>query len=493
MNQNVFAFIGRRAATLAALSFLAPVGLFAQTFETVYGPPTTVEQGARRVKPVEFCPDEGFIAVGTTASAASPYDAYLVRTRPDGSTVWELSYDIGPGGNDRGNALAEARDGSGFILVGTTRASATAPDHVFLVKVGCDGSVVWAQTYLSGGTEAGLDVVEAQSGDRAFGTRRGDLLVAGFASNAAGNRDGLLFRARGVDGSLIWNHRYDYNGATEVFRGLTEGRGTSGSPTGDVVAAGVFFAPGVPTARGYVVRADGNTGLIGPAPQNAVIYGTADPQSFESVVELRNLAGVAPFLVMAGATSSPGQASDVLLTRTGIDPFALVTSRRIGDVATAPLGEEAALDLHEVTNPLSLASPGQLALTGRAGRPGTAAADAFLLIADPGSLKPAAPGRLFGDHADRRDWGVSVSDHRRGFVIAGFSDSDFEGVGDRRDLYLIGTDDGGKTDCVKEWEPPSEEQDPSVRRVFPQTVRFLDPVRRDVKVERLDSPFPACR
>jgi hypothetical protein len=471
---------------------LAAAGASAQTFETVFGPPGTVEQGARRVKPVEVCPDEGFIAVGTTTGASSPSDVYVVRTKSDGNPMWELHYDIGPGGNDRGQALAEARDGSGFIIVGTSRRSATARDHVFLLKIRCDGSPSWAQTYESNTTEAGFDVVEARSGNAAFGTQKGDILVAGYAANPLGNRDALLFRARS-DGTLIWNHRYDYNNAHELFRALTETSPIAGaSPTGDVVAVGLFAAPTGALSMAYAVRVSGDTGLIGAAPQNAVVYQTPDSQSFESVVELRASA-LSGNLVMTGTTRNSASGTDILLTRTGPDPLAFSNSERIGDPVGGPYGEEAALDLHEVTNPLTIAGPGQLALTGRVGRSGTPEADAFLLVADPGSLEPAAIGRLFGDHGPGRDIGVSVHDHSKGFVISGLSDSDFEGVGDPRDLYLIGADDSGKTDCVLDWEPRFDRINADPQRVFPEAIRFLDPVRRDVKVERHDSPFPACR
>src|SRR5688500_5133604 len=71
------------AATVIAA--LAAGSAAAQPFEYVFGEKSTVETGARRVKPVEVCPDGGFIAVGTTANSPAPNDAYLVRTKEDGT------------------------------------------------------------------------------------------------------------------------------------------------------------------------------------------------------------------------------------------------------------------------------------------------------------------------------------------------------------------------------------------------------------------------
>lgn len=463
----------------------------AQPFEYVFGEKSTVETGARRVKPVEVCPDGGFIAVGTTGNSPAPDDAYLVRTKDDGTPIWEVRYDIGPGGIDHGQALAEASDGSGFIVLGTTRKnSAGSPTHAYLLKVKCNGGPVWAQVYESGSQESGFDLVEAQTGDPQFGTRRGDLLVAGAARNPAGHWDALLFRTRS-DGTMIWNWRYDNNSAAEMFRGLTEARPTGGGGTGDVVASGLALNAGASRIMGYTIRVNGNTGLVGASPQHAVVYPSADHLIFESVVELHHSA-FAGQLVVTGVTTGATTSTDAVLVKTKADPLGLLGAMRIGDSASDPLGAEWAFDLHEVSNVLTIARPGDLALTGRAAAPAGTDAEAFLLIADPDSLKPLTLGRLYGDHDDRRDWGVSVSDHPRGFIISGTSESDFQHVSDPSDLYLIGADDAGKTNCVREWEPRYDEIHPDPVRILPRRERFLDPVRVDVKAERKDTAFPNC-
>jgi hypothetical protein len=478
------------AATLAA-GLLAAGPASAQPFEYVFGEKSTVETGARRVKPVEVCPDGGFIAVGTTANSPAPNDAYLVRTKADGTPIWEVRYDIGPGNIDHGQALAEASDGSGFIVLGTTQKASGSPTHAYLLKVKCNGGPVWAQVYESGSQESGFDLVEAQTGDPLFGTRRGDLLVAGAARNPAGHWDAMLFRTR-ANGTMIWNWRYDNNSAAEILRGLTEAKPTGGGGTGDVVASGYALNAGAALIMGYTMRVNGNTGLVGPVPQHAVVYPSADHLLFESVVELRNSA-FAGELVVTGVTTGATTSLDAVLVKTKADPVSLLGAMRIGDSATDPLGAEWAYDLHEVSNPLTIARPGDLALTGRAGAPSGSEVEAFLLVADPASLKPYPfAGRLYGDHVGKRDWGVSVSDHKRGFIISGVSESDFQGVSDPSDLYLIGADDAGKTNCVKEWEPRYDEIHPDPVRILPTRAAFLDPVRVEVKAERQDTAYPNC-
>src|SRR5262249_32471713 len=195
-------------------------------------------------------------------------------------------------------------------------------------------------------------------------------------------RDGMLMRTRS-DGTLIWNQRYNTGNTHEFFRALTETTSPTGAGTGDVVGVGVF-AVGT-TLKGYAVRVNGNTGLIGAAPQGATIHGGRNADGFESVVELHS-PGFLGNLVMVGETRSAATASDIWAVRTGPSPAALLAQRRIGVGASAALGEEVALDVIEVTNPLAIAAPGQLALTGHAGQLGTTADDALLLIVDQPSL-----------------------------------------------------------------------------------------------------------
>jgi hypothetical protein len=464
----------------------------AQPFEFVYGGPTASEQGNRRVTPVRACPGGGFITVGSTTDPAAPQNVYVVRVRDDGSPMWELAYDVGPLGNDRGQALAEARDGSGFVIAGATNLNIGTGDDVLLMKIRCDGGPMWAFAYHSPLSEGGFDIVEARTGDPAFGTRPGDLLVAGYAFNPAGGVDALLFRTR-ANGALLWNNRYDFAGSFEFFRGLTEARATGGTSTGDVVGAGTLALPGG-TPNGYAIRVSGNTGLITAAPHNAAIFGGRDAEGFDSVVELR-VPPLSGSLVLAGSLRSPAVATDIYLARTTPDPSVAVTQRIIGEPAAGVLGEEAAFDIREVLNPLALAPQGSLALTGRAGPAAGTGADAFLLVADPSSLKPFPNrGRLYGDHAAGFEWGFSLSDHARGFILAGFSNSNFEGLvpADPRDLYLVGTDDMGHTGCDLPWDPPHTDVPLPVERISPRAVPFLQQVARPVRVDRMDTAFRNC-
>src|SRR5262249_7313767 len=181
----------------------------------------------RHVIPVTACSDGlgGLVTAGTSRPGTAGSDVYVVRTRPDGHRLWELTYDIaGVGGSDTGESITELRDGSGFATTGSTTLATTNPD-VLLMTIRCDGGRVWATHSVSPATrESGLDVVEARSGNAGAGTAAGDLLVAGFTINPAnGTTDGLLIRTR-ANGTLIWNPPYAPLPHTHVFPPLPQPR-----------------------------------------------------------------------------------------------------------------------------------------------------------------------------------------------------------------------------------------------------------------------------
>jgi hypothetical protein len=480
---------GRRLVLglLAAGATLAGPRVFGQPFESVFGP-DLLDEGARRVTPVRYCPGGGLVAAGTTGRDDGGTDVYAVRTMTDGTAIWERRYDTGLGGFERGQALAEARDGSGFVIAGSARYESGLED-VLLLKVGCDGEPVWAKTYGSPEADLGLDVVEAQWGTPAAGTRPGDILVAGVTISGGRSYDGLILRTA-ADGSLIWDRSYGWSYADEIFRAVTETLPRGGATTGDVVAAGDFSMPDL-LRDAYAMRVNGDDGLLGAPPQGgAVLRGG----TFESVAELRNpSAGLVGSLVFTGSTTAAGSPPDIFLVRTGASPSAVLAARRIGDGAGDGAGEQVALDVREVRYALASARPGQLALTGRAVAPGSTGTDAFLLVADASTLEPTGFGQLFGDHADKADWGVSVADHPSGFVVAGLSASGFDGTADPKDLYLVGTDGSGKTTCSTSWSPSKYEMTVPASRVVPRPEELLVEVSRKVGTERPTTGVQYCR
>ena len=463
----------------------------AQIFEMSYGLPALTEQANRGVTQVHLCPGGGTISVGTNMPPAAPAVSrvYVVRTNPVGGPIWERMYDVLPGGGgETGESLVELRDGTGFVIAGGTR-SVAAPRNAFLMKIRCDGLVDWVQTYHSPNDEVALDVIQARSGDLAFGTRPGDLLVSGFSTVPGLGQSALLFRTT-VTGGLIWNRRYDIS-ARAAFNGLTEARPLAGTSTGDVVAAG-FITNAALGERGYVARVSGNNGLFLGAPHCAAAYAGIGRARFESVVS--QSVAAAGSLVFAGSTSSAASpATDVFLVRTTLNPCMPIVQRRIGDNPVGAVANEIAFDMQEVMTPLGIAPAGALALTGSVTNPAVAGSDAFLLVTNPINLTPlAGSGRRYGNHLSGFEAGHSLFTLPNGFLIAGRTTTDFSGGVDPGDLYLVRADTNGKTNCAAGWNPPLLNGGGVPAIVNPQPIPFLQQVTAPFATGVLATPVNAC-
>lgn len=422
------------------------VSSHAGAFELVYGAVPESDSGARGVTPVQFCPGGGFVSAGTRQAGAAS-DVYVVRTTLAGFTIFERRYDVVPGSTDRGTSIVELRNGSGFVVVGTS-ASPGGTDDVLLIRTDCSGNPLFTLTYGSPLRDSASDVIEATSGNPAFGTAAGDLIISGTTTHPAGtNTDALLMRVRS-NGALIWNRRYDVNSVNEGFASLTEARPSLASPTGDIVAVG-HWRNGAAPDQGYVTRVSGDTGAIGGGNTCAAIYGGPDTDRFTSVVESR-VGPTGGQLLLSGSSFSAAQANDIYVVRAQPNPCFSIGQRRIGAVAATPLGDESPADMKQLSAATGVGPAGALVLTGSVGKSGTNAFDALLLSVDVTTLIPIT-GRRYGDNAARRDQGLSLSQVPAavgpGFVISGVSESDPAAVGDPRDLYLVRTDVNGNTSC----------------------------------------------
>ncbi len=488
-----------RAAGLLSLA-LAAAPLTSAQSEFVYGPTASSDQGSRRVSAVSAACGGGFVSVGTsTAGGSTNSNVYVVRTTAAGAPIWELQYDIGPGSVDRGESIAVLAGGTGFVVAGSTQTATTAPADAFMLRLTCGGAIVWLNLYTTPNlAEGAFDLIEAQSGDAAFGTAAGDLVAAGFATNPAGSSDAMIFRVRS-NGALLWSRRYDVGGAREQFRALTEARAIAPALTGDIVAVGSFNNGAAATQeQGYVARVNGNNGLIGAAPQCAAHYGNANAQRFEAVTDLRFTSTLPSQLVLGGISNSAATSNDLYLVRTQPNPCLPLQQRTMGDPAIGPLGDEYLFGLREIGVVMpapNIAPLGGLALTGYVGRAATAVLDndAFLLVANPTTLAPnVGSGRLYGDLAARQAVGVSILPHAAGFKITGFNDEDQQAVGDPRDLYLINADQSGNTTCQMAWAPPHVVPPFPATPVTTVNAPFLTQAPKTAAIINILTPFQNC-
>jgi hypothetical protein len=174
--------------------------------------------------------EDGFILAGFTSSfGAGSWDFYLIKTDPDGDTLWTRTY--GGAASDRCWALVPTSDG-GFILAGETTSFGAGQEDFYVVRVDSTGTELWSKTY--GGT----------LGDRCFSLALADdggyMLAGQTYSEGAGNRDAYIVKIDSV-GTLEWSRTFGgpasdvahYVAGTTGEGFLVTGYTTSFAPAGD--------------------------------------------------------------------------------------------------------------------------------------------------------------------------------------------------------------------------------------------------------------------
>lgn len=466
-----------------------PANAQPQTFEFSYGSSTCVERGFKGAEPVDIqggCLDGGFVAVGTSSEpllengcancynvpGACDDNVYVVRTNPNGTRIAEFVYDV-TGNGLYDNAVVIRELSNGFIIAGTTQAIGGTSD-VFLLRIACNGSVMFARTYgIPGVNDFASDLIVATTGNGAT-TRPGDFIISGWSERGGTTMtDGLLIRTTSA-GTMIWNGTYNVPGSDpdqhdDYFHTLIEDQ-TAGAGTGDIIAAGhttsfSFFGPNFLGEQGLAVRVSGNTGNIGFPPQGAAYYGGANQdERFDAIEELTSNYEWGN-LVFAGSTSGLG-VEDIYLVKTTNNPCQMLAQNTVNHVTGSA---EVALGIVESWTPgMPFCPIGELAVVGRTridcSNPDPTGPythdEALLLHVIPATLT-AVTGKHFGSQMGcvRSEVFYSVMDVGQsdpGFIMCG-STADNPGLitpwptPDPSNLYLVKTDGNGETGCEEEW------------------------------------------
>jgi hypothetical protein len=383
--------------------------------------------------------------------------------------MWEETVNIDGGtGNDVATSVVEipagggVNGGGGFLVVGTTDEPAgTGNTDCYAVELDCSGNVIWVMTYGSPGiADEARDVTLMQNGNGipptpgAVPPLPNDYVIAGSTNpGPPTGQDALLFRITPA-GGLVWNSAYNGNGV-DFLRAVIEARAAS---AGDVVAAGGTTSFGG-AMQGLALRVDGNTGGFTAIPPHGLAdYGGTTTKEFFNCVTEQTIAPNIGDLVFAGTTTLNAPV-DIYAVRTAPDPCTMLAQNVITGAATTDA--DIAYDVIEVQNNYpGGAVLGELALTGEAAN-GSTNSEMFLLTLNAVGLNVAGVAKTYGDITPPgtgalADGGRSLADDGSGFILCGYSTSNFLFNNDPEQLYLVKTTGTGVSNCENPWTPGNQ-------------------------------------
>jgi len=233
----------RKTSLLGIVLFLWGATLFAQAPDTLW---TKTYGGSERdeARSVQQTSDGSYIVTGYTKSFGSgKADVWLIKTDPDGDTLWTKTYG-GPEW-DEARSVQQTSDG-GYIVTGWTCSFGAGEADVWLLKTDADGDTLWTRTYGDTGYDAGYSV--QQTPDEGY-------IIVGFtASVGPGEIQHVYVIKTDADGDTLWTSIYS-GGA-----GTTRGSSVKQTSDGCYIIAGdtYIFSEVVSSSEVYLIKTDAN-------------------------------------------------------------------------------------------------------------------------------------------------------------------------------------------------------------------------------------------
>lgn len=132
-------------------------------------------------------PDGGCVILGQTYSYGNGNgDFYLIRLDSEGDSLWTKTY--GGDGDESGEAIALAADG-GFFLAGVSESFGSGGKDMYVVRTNPDGDTLWTKTF--GGTEDDFCFGVAATDDDGY------VIVGGTFSHTPGKSDFVIRKEDG--------------------------------------------------------------------------------------------------------------------------------------------------------------------------------------------------------------------------------------------------------------------------------------------------------
>ncbi len=135
---------------LAGCGYLDLLGLFGREPEAA-SPPEGMCLASGAGRSVRQTDDGGYIIAGVRQDPTAGDDnAYLIKTKPDGTLEWERQFGSqGVRVLEAASCVRQTADG-GYILAGYTNSEGAGDFDAWLIKTDADGNEVWRRTFGGG-------------------------------------------------------------------------------------------------------------------------------------------------------------------------------------------------------------------------------------------------------------------------------------------------------------------------------------------------------
>ncbi len=167
---------------------------------------------------LQITDDGGFILIGSTSATANgPKNIRLVKTDQNGDTLWTRTH--GGENDDVGKFIAETA--KGFIYAGYTNSFSQhnqSNSNIFVAKTNSSGRIIYPYTYGASGNDSGKSLIPLDGGG---------YFILGSAVNPDNGKKNVFLSRVGEDiSNVLWTKYYggDVNHEPSGFRLTANGR-----------------------------------------------------------------------------------------------------------------------------------------------------------------------------------------------------------------------------------------------------------------------------
>jgi hypothetical protein len=277
--------------TLLWLALLYPTMVLAQGPDTLW---TRTYGGAKSDAgySVQRTNDGGYVISGhTNSSGAGSYQTYLIKTAPNGDTLWTRTY--GRAGNDRGYSIQQTVDG-GYIVAGYIGSINPPYDDLWLLRIDDNGDTLWTRTYGGAGIDRGHSVQQ---------TLDGGYIIAGYTESFGAGISDMWLLKTDDSGDTLWTKTYGGTLSEEAWS-------VEQTSDGGYIIGGFTSSVGAGSYDAYLVKTDRNGDTIWTRT-----YGGAGADRAYSIQQTSDHG-----YIIAGSTGSFGAGNmDLYVIRTNAD------------------------------------------------------------------------------------------------------------------------------------------------------------------------------